>query len=77
MASDALTDAERANRTLDEGSASGSTMGDEVAAAQAAAEEAQGAAEEADRVARDAESRLADLEARLALICANAPSACY
>lgn len=77
VAEDALAVAQKANSALDDGSGSGTTMGDELAEAQQAAEDAQAAAEAAQLVADDAVTRLEEVENRLSAICANAPNACY
>ncbi len=66
----ALSEAERATRALDDGSASGTTMGNEL-------QEALDAAEEAKQEALEAKVEIAMLESRIEAICATAPQLCY
>ena len=69
-ASNALEAAERANRALDDGAASGTTMGDELQSAIELAHDAR-----AD--ALEAQAQVAEMEMRLSAICATAPQLCY
>lgn len=77
VAQDALAEAQKANRAIDDGTNSGSTMGDEIQEAQGLAEQANAELNLSQQRIVELESRVAEVEARLAAICSNAPSACY
>ena len=77
VANEAYAQAEQANSALDEGVASGTTMGDELQEATDSTEAAAQEAREAKDIATQAWNKAADLEQRIDTICQRAPSACY
>lgn len=77
VAQDALAEAQKANRAIDDGTSSGSTMGDEIEAAHELAEQATAELNASQQRIAELESRVAEVESRLAAICSNAPNACY
>lgn len=66
----ALNIAQSAKEALDDGSASGTTMGDEI-------EEAKNQAANAEDIATQAFIKASEQEERIDTICARAPNLCY
>jgi len=77
VAYEALSEAQKANRAIDDGMTSGTTMGTEVEEAKAEAAQAKEAAEQAKEAAAQALNKVDELESRVEVICQRAPSACY
>lgn len=77
IARQALHAAEEAKAAVNDGTASGTTMGEEIAEAKAEAAEANAQALSAAAEAAQAQAEIMELEAKLDAICTQAPALCY
>lgn len=76
LAQSALAQAETATNALDEGTSSGTTMGDEVDDAATAASNAADEARQAKDIATQAWNKAVEQEERIDAICYRAPALC-